>query len=198
MKKILLMVMLSMAALSASAEKADSAKQTVINYDSLDVDDVAQTSILNGNVVITKGTLLLKSDKAVIKESPDGYRTITLTATGKNATFRQKRDAGPNLWVEGEASRIEYDERTEIVKLFSNAKLRELEGVKPTRTVESEYITYDGRREQFATRNDASGENRAGKGRATMIIAPRKPGPAAAPAPAGTPAPAPAAPAGAQ
>ena len=99
MKKILLMVMLSMAALSASAEKADSAKQTVINYDSLDVDDVAQTSILNGNVVITKGTLLLKSDKAVIKESPDGYRTITLTATGKNATFRQKRDAGPNLWV---------------------------------------------------------------------------------------------------
>lgn len=186
MKKFLLLVMLSVASLSASAEKADSAKQTVINYDSLDVDDVSQTSILTGNVVVTKGTLLLKSDKAVIKETPEGYMFVTLTAAnGKSATFRQKRDAGPNLWVEGEASRIEYDERTEIVKLFTNARLRELEGPKPTRTVESEYITYDGRKEQFATRNDASGETRTGKGRATMIIAPRKP---TAPAPAATPA----------
>ncbi len=185
MKNILVLLMLSMAALSASAEKADSAKPTVINSDSLDVDDVSQTSILTGNVVVTKGTLLLKADKAVIKQTPDDYTLVTLTsAGGKSATFRQKRDAGPELWVEGEAQRIEYDERTEVVKLFSNAKMRELEGAKPTRTVESEYITYDGRKEQFATRNDVSGESRAGKGRATMIIAPRKPTPAAA-APAG-------------
>ncbi len=203
MKKLFLLAVLSLAALSASAEKADASKQAVVNYDSLDVDDVNQTSVATGNVVVTKGTLLLKADKAVIKETPEGYMAVTLTSTsGKNATFRQKRDGGPDLWVEGEAQRIEYDERADVMKLFSNAKIRQLEGSKTTDQVESEYLAYDSRKEVFVSRNDVSGESRAGKGRGTMIIAPRKPSPAGAtPAPAAKPAttpPAPAPAAGAQ
>lgn len=178
--KIFTFALLSLAAFGASAEKADSAKPTVVDYDSLDVDDVSRTSIVTGNVVVTKGTLLLKSDKAVIKESPDEYMSVTLTsAGGKPATFRQKRDGGPDLWVEGEAQRIEYDERTGVLKLFNNAKIRQLEGSAPTDQVQSEYIAYDSRKEQLTSRNDASGEVKQGKGRGTMIIAPRKPAPAA-------------------
>src|SRR3954463_1390521 len=114
MKQILAVAALSLVTLTAWAERADSLKQAVINFDTLDVDEVNQTRILTGNVLLTRGTLTLKSDKAVLKETPEGYMNVTLTAApGKVASFRQKRDGGPDLWFEGQAERIEYDERVE-------------------------------------------------------------------------------------
>ena len=182
---------LSLLSLSAHAERADSLKQAVIDFDSLDVDEVTQTRILTGNVILTRGTLTLKSDRALLKESPEGFMTVTLTSgPGRVATFRQKRDGGPDLWMEGQAERIEYDERQELVKLFSKAVVKQLENGRLTNELDGAYISYDSRREVATVRNDASGESRVGGGRGTLIIAPRRTAPAAAPA-----APAPAAPA---
>lgn len=186
MKNFLFCALLSLACVPAVAERADQFKPAEVNFDSLDVDDVTRTSVATGNVVVTKGTLVLKSDKAVIKESPEGYMHLVLTSSGKPATFRQKRDGGPDLWVEGEAVRIEYDERADVIKLFDNAKIRQLEGKNPTDQFQSEYISYDSRKEQLVSRNDPSGVGKAGQGRGTMIIAPRrKVPPTAAGAPAG-------------
>jgi lipopolysaccharide export system protein LptA len=186
MKNIVAAAFLSLLSLTASAEKADSLKQAVINFDSLDVDEVTQTRILTGNVVLTRGTLTLKSDRALLKETPEGYMSVTLTSNpGRVATFRQKRDGGPDLWIEGQAERIEYEEREELVKLFSKAVVKELENGRLTNELDGAYISYDNRREVAAVRNDPSGQTKAGGGRGTLIIAPRRTAPAApAPAPA--------------
>ncbi len=198
MKKILALAILSLAAAGASAEKADAAKQTEITSDSVDFNEITQTRTLTGDVVVKKGTLLLKSDKAVLKESPEGDMHVTLTSgASRPATFRQKRDGGESLWVEGQAQRIEYDDRTSVVKLFNNAQVRQLEGSITADEIKAEFISYDSLREEFSGRNDASGETKAGKNRVTMVIAPRKPrpAPAATPAAPGTTPPPPAAPA---
>ncbi|HAV37285.1 MAG TPA: lipopolysaccharide transport periplasmic protein LptA [Massilia sp.] len=189
MKKILAAAVLTLLSLSASAERADSLKQAVVNFDSLDIDEVTQTRILTGNVVLTRGTLTMKSDRALVKETPEGYMSVTLTSgPGRVATFRQKRDGAGDLWVEGQAERIEYDERQELVKLFSKAVVKELENGRLTNELNGAYISYDNRREVAAVRNDASGESKVGGGRGTLIIAPRRTGPAAgAPAPASGP-----------
>ncbi|MBA4094504.1 MAG: lipopolysaccharide transport periplasmic protein LptA [Candidatus Accumulibacter sp.] len=191
MKKLFAAAFLSLLSLSLSsarAERADSLKQAVINFDSLDVDEVTQTRILTGNVVLTRGTLTLKSDRALVKETPEGYMSVTLTSSpGRVATFRQKRDGGPDLWVEGQAERIEYEERIELVKLFSKAVVKELENGRLTNEIEGPFISYDNRREVATVRNDASGQSKVGGGRGTLIIAPRRTTPApaaAAPAPA--------------
>jgi lipopolysaccharide export system protein LptA len=187
MKKLLAAAFLSLLSLSASAEKADSLKQAVINFDSLDVDEVTQTRILTGNVVLTRGTLTLQSDRALVTETPEGYMSVTLLSNpGRVATFRQKRDGGPDLWVEGQAERIEYEEREELVKLFSKAVVKELENGRMTNEIVGPFISYDNRREVAAVRNDPSGQTKAGGGRGTLIIAPRRT--AAAPAPAPAPA----------
>ena len=184
MKKLLAAAFLSLLSLSAMAEKADSLKQAVVEFDSLDVDEVTQTRILTGNVIVTRGTLTLKSDRALVKETPEGYMSVTLTSNpGRVATFRQKRDGGPDLWVEGQAERIEYEEREELVKLFSKAVVKELENGRMTNELVGPYISYDNRREVATVRNDPSGQTKAGGGRGTLIIAPRRTG-AAAPAPA--------------
>lgn len=183
MKKILAVAALSLASLTASAERADSLKQAKIDFSNAHIDEVTQTRTFTGNVVLTRGTLTIKADKAVLKESPEGYMAVTLTAApGQSATFRQKRDGGPDLWVEGQAQRIEYDERTELVKLFSNAVVKQLEGKRMTSEVNGPFISYDNRTEQANVFNDVSGESKPGGGRGTIIIAPRRTAPAAAPA----------------
>lgn len=190
MKKILAAAIFLLLPLAASAEKADALKPINIEYDKADVDQVTQNYVATGNVVITRGTMVLKSDRAEVKEAPDGYHTFILTAApGKLATFRQKRDDGPNMWDEGQAQRIEYDERNDLVKLFSKAVIRQLEGTKVTQEMDSEFISYDNRKEVLVGRNDASGADKPGGGRGSITLQPRRPA-------AGTPA-APAAPAAA-
>lgn len=174
MKTILAVAALALACSSALAEKADSLKQAVINFDSIDTDDVNQVRTLTGNVSVTRGTLVLKSDKAVLKELPSGDLTVTLTAApGKVASFRQKRDAGAELWMEGQAQRIEYDERAEVVQLFGTAQVKQIDGGKVQDQLDSEYISYDSRKEVMVARNDASGVSKPGKGRGTLVLAPR-------------------------
>jgi lipopolysaccharide export system protein LptA len=185
MKKMVLCALLALAVQGvAQAEKADSTKPTLIEADQGTADDIKRTRTLTGNVVLTRGTLVMKAGRALITEDPQGYQFVTFWAKpGTLATFRQKRDGPGDLWVEGEAERIEYDNKTEIAKLFSKAKLTRLEGRKPTDEVEGAYISYEGRKELFTVHNQDEGGSKPGGGRVKMVI---QPGPAA-PAPVPSP-----------
>ena len=175
MKKLLAAAFFSLLSLTAMAEKADSLKQAALEYDNGDLDGVAGVRTFTGNVILTRGTLLVKAERAVVRETPEGYMSVTLTAAnGKPATFRQKRDGGPNLWVEGQAERIEYDERSELVRLYSNAVVKELENDRMTNQMTGPFISYDNRKEVVAVRNDVSGESKVGGGRGTLILAPKR------------------------
>ncbi|MBY0239549.1 MAG: lipopolysaccharide transport periplasmic protein LptA [Burkholderiaceae bacterium] len=171
---------------ASHAEKADSYKPTEIQYDTADLDDVKQIRTLRGNVVLTRGTLRMKSDLAIVTQDPEGYQHVTLTGVpGKPATFRQKRDGEGEQWVEGEAERIDYDGRVELVKLFSKARIKRLEGSRPSDEVAGEFISYDSRKEYFSVRNTVSGDSKPGAGRGTMVIQPsaKRPPPDGAPQP---------------
>jgi len=158
----------------ARAEKADSDKPTNIEADQMAYDDVKQINTFTGNVVLTRGTLIMHAYKLIVTQDPAGYQYGTaLAAPGKTTMFRQKRDGGPDLWMEGEAERIEYDGKTEMVKLFSKARLRRLEGSKITDEVEGPFISYDSRAEFFSVHNTPSGETRSGGSRVKVIIQPR-------------------------
>ncbi|MES2296260.1 MAG: lipopolysaccharide transport periplasmic protein LptA [Pseudomonadota bacterium] len=181
MKKILLCTVLCASAALAWAEKADASKPGSLSYKALDYDGVNLTKIVTGDVVLTQGSLLLKSDKATVKTDPEGYQYAVLTADpGKLATFRQKRDGGPNLWVEGQAERIEYDQKNETVILVGRAKVRQLDGARLESEVDHVYIAYDSRKESFVMRNDVSGKDVAGGARGTMIFGGRHPNPSSA------------------
>lgn len=171
--RALLPVLLAASAASALAEKADLSKPANIDADSLVHDDVKQTSTFTGNVVVTRGTLVMKAGKMILKTDPAGNQFATLLpAPGGFTTFRQKRDGG-DLWVQGHAERIEYDNKSDIVKLFSKAKLTRLDGSKPTEDMEGEFISYDSRNDLFSVNNTANGVSKPGAGRVKMVIQPR-------------------------
>lgn len=163
------------AAGGAQAEKADASKPTNIEANQMAYDDVKQINTFTGDVVLVRGTLTLKADRMVVTQDPAGYQYATLYAKrGEKATFRQKRDGGPNLWIDGEAAdRIEYDTKTEIAKFYQDARVRLLDGAKPTDEVQGDFISYDSKQEFYSVNNTPSGASKAGGGRIRAIIQPR-------------------------
>lgn len=156
------------------AEKADAGKPTNIEADQMVYDDVKQVNTFTGNVVLTRGTLVLKAHKVTIRQDPQGYQSATIfAAPGNVATFRQKRDGGPDLWIEGQAQRIEFDGKTDVVKLYTNAKLRRLDGARVTDELEGEHISYDSQSEYLSVNNTASGDSKPDAGRVRAVIQPR-------------------------
>lgn len=157
------------------AEKADSTKPTNIEADQMEYDDVKQVNVFTGNVVLTRGTLLMKAGRAVVRQDPEGYQYATAyAAPGKLASYRQKRDGEGDPWVEAYAERIEYDNKTEIAKFFSKANLKRLEGSKVTDEVNGEYISYDGKTEFFTVHNTSKGVSQPGAGRVKVVIQPNE------------------------
>jgi lipopolysaccharide export system protein LptA len=163
----LLFFVLNMALCGAAvAEKADTGKPVNFEAEQMAVDDVKQVRTLTGKVIVTRGSMILRADKMILTVTPEGYQSAVLFAdAGKLATFRQKRDGGADLWMDGHAERIEYDEKSELVKLISKAQMRRLDGNKPTDNVEAEFISYDSRAEYLSVNNTAKGESKPGAGR---------------------------------
>jgi lipopolysaccharide export system protein LptA len=183
MKKVLLGVAVCALACGPSfAERADALKPVRVLADSGVANMTTQGGVAEGNVEVTRGTLVMKSGKLNLTEDPEGYKYATLLAApGALATFRQKRDGG-DLWVEGEAERIDYNSKSDILKLSGRAKVRSLEGTRTTNSAEGPFISYDSRKEEFAALNTPTGQSKAGGGRVEMIFDQKPTRPPAPPA----------------
>ncbi len=145
-----------------------------IEANQLSYDDAKQTGTFTGNVVLTRGSLILKAHRMVVSQDPKGNQFVTLYAgASKPATFRERRGATADSWVEGQAGdRIEYNGQTEIVQLFGNGRVTLLEGSRVTDQVEGDFISYDSRAEFYTVKNQAN-ESRGDGGRIRVTIQPR-------------------------
>lgn len=186
-------VLLALLSSPAYAEKADRTKPMNAEADSLRYDDVKQTSVFTGNVVITKGTMVIRADRVEVRQDSEGFQFGTATATsGKRAFFRQKRDSGDE-WIEGEGEVIVYDGKADTVTFSRNANLRRLRGATLTDETQGALITYDNSSDVFNVSggNAVTGAPAGSGGRVRAVLSPRNT--ASAPAASANPA-APAAP----
>jgi lipopolysaccharide export system protein LptA len=154
-------LMLTFAA--AHAEKADKDKPTQIDANRMTSDDARRISIFEGNVVLTKGTILVRADRITVRQDAEGFQ-ISI-ATGAPARFRQKRD-GKNEWIEGEALNIEIDDKKENVELRDQARV-----VRDKDEVRGDVISVDTRSEFFSVtggKSAISGANPEGRVRAVI------------------------------
>ena len=178
-----LTVLLSLAAPQSHAERADRSKPVNIEADRVTVDDKNKIHIFEGHVVLTQGTLTLRSDKLVVTQDLEGYqRGIATGGEGGLARFRQKRE-GKDEWIDGEAERIEHDAREDTTQFFVRGWVRS--GLDEVR---GHYISYNALTEKYLVTN-GRGENKTAVGvpqaRVRAIIQPKS---KAAPAEDATPA----------
>ena len=171
----------------AHAEKADRNKPMNIEADALRYDDLKQTSIFTGKVVLTKGTIVIRGARVEVRQDPEGYQFGVVTAEpGKLAFYRQKRE-GVDEFIEGEGEVIEYDSKADRVKFIKRAELRRYRGASLNDEVVGSLITYDNGTDVFSV--DGGPTSPAAGGRVRAVLAPRGSASApAAPAPAQPPA----------
>lgn len=161
--------------LNVYAEKADSQKKTKVDAEYSSYDGKTDTKVLKGNVEVTRGTLQIKAESAIDKETSDGGGSVILTGgSGRQVFFRQKRDGGADLWIEGYADRVEYDKKTEVVKFLANAKVRYLNQQKVTQEQAAEFFSYDSINDVFEATNSSTGKRIPGGGRVTITSEPKE------------------------
>jgi lipopolysaccharide export system protein LptA len=154
-------IVMALAAAAARAEQADSTKPTQIEANRMHADDARRMNIFEGNVVVTRGTLNIRADRIVVRQDADGFQYAT--ATGNPVRFRQRQDPKPpdteGVWLEGEAKRIELNEKTGKLELFESARVN-----RGGDEVTGNYILVD-QRSDFFTVTPGKGEGRV---RATL------------------------------
>ena len=180
----------ALAAGPAAAEKADRDKPMNAEADALRYDDLKQTTVFTGNVVITKGTTIIRGDRVEVRQDPEGYQLATVTAApGKLAFYRKKRD-GVDEYIEGEAELLEYDSRADNVKLIRRATLKRFNGAVLADETSGAQINYDNTTDVFTVEGGAQNRSASNPtGRVRAVLAPKSAAPAAVSAPGVAPAP---------
>ena len=170
----------------AAAERADRDKPMNAEADALRYDDLKQTSVFTGNVVITKGTTIIRGTQVNVSQDPEGYQlAVAVAAPGKLAYYRKKRD-GVDEYIEGEGERIEYDSRADLVKFIGRAVVRRFKGATVSDETSGALVVYNNNTDVFTV--DGSAQNRTAAnpgGRIRAILSPRVAPAAGAPPPAG-------------
>ncbi len=170
----LLTAAVALACLSAPAvraERADREKPMKVEADALRYDDERQTSVFTGQVVITKGSILIRGAQVEVRQDPQGRQFGTVLAgAGQTAFYRQKRD-GADEFIEGQAQRIEYDGLADKVKFIGQALLRRYRGSTLSDETAGSVIVYDNQTEVFSVDggpSSVSPSNPLGRVRATL------------------------------
>ena len=153
---------------SVFAERADRDKPMELEANRISIDDAKKVQILEGDVVVIKGTMVLRADRVVITEDQYGFQIGTAFG-GKDglARIRQKRE-GKDEYTDGEGERIVYNTNTEVAELFHRAWVKSGED-----QVRGDYIWYDAVSEKYLV---TAGKKRDPKGppaRVHAVIQPK-------------------------
>lgn len=163
----------------ALAERADREQPLNFVADQLRYDDARQTNVLTGNVVITKGTLVIRAARVEVRQDEAGHQfAVASGSAAQPASFRQKRE-GVNEHLEGEAQRLEYESRGDTLRMNGNAVIRRLRGSTLADEVSGQTITFDNSADVFTVTGGGGGD-----GRVRGVLTPR--GGGAAPQAPGT------------
>ena len=142
---------------SLHAENADRDQPLKVEADSGRYDDVKQVGVFAGNVVVTKGTMVLRATRVELQQSPEGYQIGVATGEpGQLVSYRQQRE-GDDEYIEGRAERIEYDGKADTIRLVNRAVIRRYRGGALADETAGSVITYDHAASMLTVVGGASG-----------------------------------------
>jgi lipopolysaccharide export system protein LptA len=92
------------------AERADRDKPMQVEANRISIDDAKKIQILEGDVVVIKGTMVLRADRVVITEDQYGFQKGTAFG-GKDglARMRQKRE-GMDEYTEAAERSVQHQQ----------------------------------------------------------------------------------------
>lgn len=159
----------SLLAWEANALQSDKQKPTTIDADKMTYDEKANVNVFEGRVLLTRGSLVISGQKLTLTQKPDGSQHAVVT--GEPAKFKQQRDSStPDiLMVKGEASRIVFDGKTNVVTLTGSAHIKKTDDDQITEEISGREIVYEQNTEYLSVKGSATGDS---SGRVQAVIKP--------------------------
>lgn len=139
--------------------------------DELRYDDVRKTNVFTGNVVITKGTILIRGQRVEVRQDAAGNQFGVIESGPKRTAFFRQQRQGLNEWIEGEAMRIDYDSAVGNVVLTGQAVMRRLKGDQINDESRGEVITYNSNTDEFKVKG-AAAKAKTPPGRVRLMLTP--------------------------
>jgi lipopolysaccharide export system protein LptA len=151
--------------LQSLALSTDKDQPMNIEADRVDIDDEKGVSTFRGNVVITRGSMLIKGDVVVVYR--DKAKNLDkVHSTGNLAHFQQRPDNKPDDVI-AEGQELFYDAVKEVLNIRRQGKV-----VQGGDTFRGEHIVYDSKRDKVEARGNKNGNGK--KGRVQMTLQPSK------------------------
>lgn len=162
----------------ALAAKEDNLEAMNIVSDHSRTDLVSNRTEVTGNVVLTRGTMVLRAESADIRQPSEGtYQAFARGTANKQVTFHEASDTAGES-IEGSADQVEYDSSVDVIRFIGNAWVRQLRGEQVASEVRGATIVFNKRTEICTIEG---GDTAITKGRARLVLMPRAAsGPAAA------------------
>ena len=143
-----LLAVLLAAALSfpmpALADRNDNSKPMDFKSQRAHMDDLHKTYNYVGQVRMNQGTRQLTADKVVIKQDAAGFSKSVATGTAQKLAHVKQRENDGKGWMEGWGERIEYDDRTDKIFFFDQARIKT-----STDDAKGDVIIYDNVTERY-------------------------------------------------
>lgn len=116
-----LSVLLGASPLLAQTAATEPEPDTLILSDTLHYDDVKRESVFEGNVIMTRGLLVLHSDHLTMREDEEGfqYGTATVSTTDRVRVRQEKPEKHEVIKAEG--LRAEYNSKTDELIMIGKA-----------------------------------------------------------------------------
>ena len=155
----------------AQALESDKQQATTIDANQMTYNEKSNVNVFTGNVLLTRGSLVIRGDKLTLTESSDG--TQNAKVEGKPARFKQQRDsATPNeiLLINGTGNIIEFDGSKAVVTLTGAASIQKSTNGQVTESISGNQITYEQNTEFL---NVVGTPNSKGNSRVQAVIKPK-------------------------
>ncbi|MCR2745154.1 lipopolysaccharide transport periplasmic protein LptA [Limnobacter parvus] len=129
---------------AAQALQSDKQQPTTIDANQMTYNEKSNVNVFSGNVLLTRGSLVIRGDKLTLTERSDG--TQFAKVEGKPARFKQQRDSetpGEVLLINGTGNSIEFDGDKSIVTLTGGASIQKSTNGQLTESISGNKITYE-------------------------------------------------------
>jgi lipopolysaccharide export system protein LptA len=167
----LILACLMLASQQAHSLESDKKQVTTIDANQMTYSEKSSVNVFTGNVLLTRGSLVIRGDKLTLTERNDGSQFAVVE--GKPARFKQQRDsrtAGEVLLINGAANSIEFDGSKSIVTLTGAASIEKSTNGQLTESISGTRITYEQNTEFL---NVVGTPGSSGQSRVQAVIKPK-------------------------
>ena len=160
--KLILFFMVVACSSYVYALKSDDQQDMHLDANSAKLDYKNKTTVFTGNVIITRGSIVVHADNGTASEDQEGQRVITLHGTP--VTFSQLQEDGDK--VEGQGNQFDFNTKTHLAILSGRARIKKGKSI-----IIGDKITYNTETQVYsADTTSANGINKQKSGRVKIIL----------------------------